>query len=294
MNIIESINGKTKVFGIIGNPIEHSFSPVLQTTLFKENNIDAVYVPFRVENEELENAVLSSLSLNIQGLNVTVPHKISVMKYIKEIDETAKKIGAVNTLKKIEDGFKGFNTDILGLEKTLLLNQIEITEKTVVILGAGGAANSAAVLAAEKKAKEIYIVNRTIDNAKRIKKLIKNDFKGDIHTLDFENIMDIKNPQIVFQTTSVGMGENNKESPVKNIDFFKNTEAAIDIIYTPWETQFLKDARKMNCMAVNGFDMLIYQGIASFEIWNDLTINNEKALEFKNSFEDYYKGKNNA
>ena len=188
MKCIDFINGKTKVFGIIGNPIEHTFSPCLQNTIADVLGHNISYVPFCVEKENVKKAVVGAYSLGISGLNVTVPHKVQVMDSLVSIDETAKIIGAVNTLKRIENGFKGFNTDIIGLKKCFTSRGFEIKNKNVVIIGAGGAANSTCILAAKEGAKNIFIVNRTMENAMNLEKIVKKFYDVPMFCLGYDEI----------------------------------------------------------------------------------------------------------
>lgn len=291
MSVTDLVNGKTKVFGIIGNPIEHSFSPILQNTVAKAMGENIAYVPFKVESGEVKTALDGAFRLGIMGFNVTVPHKKEVMESLVAIDDLAQKIGAVNTLKYTEKGYKGYNTDILGLGKCFDIEGISIKGKTVVILGAGGAANSAAILAAERDAGNIIIVNRTKANGQALKEQTARYYDGNIDVIFFEELMSIENPQIVIQTTSVGMGEGVWKSPVENTSFFKKVQAVVDIVYTPWQTKLLSDAKENACVAINGFDMLIYQGLAAYEIWHDVKIDDETAKALRNELADYYIGK---
>lgn len=291
MSVTDLVNGKTKVFGIIGNPIEHSFSPILQNTVARVMGENVAYVPFKVESGEVKTALDGAIRLGIYGFNVTVPHKKEVMESLVAIDDLALKIGAVNTLKHTEKGYKGYNTDILGLGKCFDIEGINIKGKTVVILGAGGAANSAAILAAERDAGNIVIVNRTKANGQALKEQTAHYYNGNIDVISFEELMNIENPQIVIQTTSVGMGEGVWKSPVENTSFFKKVQAVVDIVYTPWQTKLLSDARENDCIAINGFDMLIYQGLASYEIWHDVKLDDETSKALRNELADYYTGK---
>ena len=287
MNLWDIINGKTDVFGIIGDPVEHSFSPVMQTTLAKMCGLDAVYVPFKVKTENVEAAIRGAYALGIKGLNITVPHKKTVMDSLVSLDDDAKKIGAVNTIKLTEDGYKGFNTDILGLEKSFFINNIEIKNKTVAILGAGGVANSAAMLFAKEGVKKLFIVNRTKETAIALKEQVEKNYDIDIVVTNYLNLEDIKPLDIVFQSTSVGMSSS--ESPIKDKSFFNGVECVFDAVYIPVETKFLKDAKECGCVTINGFDMLVYQGIASFEIWNEIKILDKEAIAFKGlCLERYY------
>lgn len=288
MKSVNRINGKTKVFGILGDPIAHTFSPALQNTLAEEMDINFAYVPFHVKGLDLQGAVTGAYCLGIQGLNVTVPHKRTVMDFCTYIDQKAQDIGAVNTLKRTENGYAGYNTDYLGLKKSLEGQGVSVEGRTVVLLGAGGAANAAAVLAASEGAKQLYIVNRTVARAEQLAALIRRQYDIPVFAIGYDALMQIVVPEIVIQATSLGMGSTAGSSPVKDVTFFEKVIAAVDIIYAPWETKFLSDAKKMGVKAVNGFDMLIYQGIASFEIWNDMKIPMQKAEQIRNTLEKVY------
>jgi shikimate dehydrogenase len=252
---------------------------------------NASYIPFRVDKNNLADAIKGAYALGIKGLNVTVPHKKAVMDYICGIDDGAKVIGAVNTLKWTKNGYMGYNTDILGFGKSCDINGIEIKDKKVMLLGAGGAANAVAVLIAYRKAKEIVIVNRTEEKAENLKKIIlKTGYGGKIKVIGYENVKN-NTADIVINATSVGMGKDREHSPLDgyaDIDFLNNVSFCIDVIYIPWETKFLSRAKSCGCKTVNGFDMLIFQGIASFEIWHDIHIDNVTAKEIRDSLAKYF------
>lgn len=289
MNCVDLVNGRTEVFGIIGNPVEKSFSPILQNTIAKELGKNVAYVPFKVDRGEVKTAVLGGQALGIKGFNVTVPHKIEVMKSLCEIDGVAEKIGAVNTLKLTPNGYKGYNTDIIGLKKTFIERNISIEGKTVVLAGAGGAANSAAMLAGEEKAKKLVIVNRTLEKAELLAQRVRKYYPLTVETVSYEDIMSINNPEIFVQTTSVGMGNDSESTPINCTEFFSKVKFVVDIIYTPWETKLMKDAAQHGAQTVNGFDMLFYQGLASFEIWHDLTVDLNTAVMLKEKLTDFYR-----
>ena len=289
MDIINRVNGKSKVLGILGHPVGHSFSPVLQNTLGSFFNINMVYVPFDVAPNQVAEALKGGHALGIQGFNVTVPYKKEVMGSLCKIEEKAAQIGAVNTLLYTPEGYQGYNTDITGLSKCFLMEGRSLKNKTVVILGAGGAAHAAAVLAASEKAAEIWIINRTLSKAEELAALVKKYYRVPIFCEGYEKLMDIPNPEIVIQTTSVGMTPNQQQSPVKEDGFFRKVDFAVDIIYTPWETCFLRQARKAGVDCVNGFDMLVYQGMASFEIWQGISVKEELAGKIRDVLADYYK-----
>ncbi len=288
MEVFGIYNGKTDVYGIIGNPIGHSFSPVLQNTILRRFNKNGIYVPFKVEGGDLKKSVEGMYAIGIKGLNVTVPHKRAVMNFLCGIDNTANKIGAVNTLKYTENGYEGYNTDILGLKKSFEINCIDVSGKRAMVIGAGGAANSAVMLFAEMGAAKIVIANRTIEKAEALKKQAEMFYSTDIEVISINDINNCEKPNIILNATSVGMGEGNNQSPISDNSLFVGVECAFDVIYTPWETKFLKDAKACGCTAVNGFDMLIYQGIASYEIWHDTKVSNFEAKEIRNMLAEYF------
>ena len=161
------INGKTRVCGLIGNPVEHTMSPMIHNTLARELNLNMVYVPLLVESQ-LDEAVKGAYALNFLGMNVTVPYKSQVLELLTECDELAEKIGAVNTVVRTIDGYKGFNTDMTGLYRAMTDYGIVIENQDIIILGAGGAARAVAFLCVYHGAKRVYLLNRSIDKAKKV------------------------------------------------------------------------------------------------------------------------------
>lgn len=288
---VDMVGGKTTVYGIIGNPVEKSFSPVLQNTFGREFGKNMVYVPFKVERGQVRTAVEGGRALGIRGFNVTVPHKIEVMEALCAIDPVAERIGAVNTLKLTEKGYVGYNTDIIGLKKCFEERQTALRGKTVVLAGAGGAANSAAMLAGEEGAGKLVIVNRTLDKAQKLAERVRSFYDMETEAISYDAIMDIDRPEIFIQTTSVGMGDGAADTPVEKAEFFKNVDMVVDIIYTPWETRLMREAAQMGAVTVNGFDMLFYQGLASFEIWNDFKADMDAAKALKEKLTAFYRGR---
>jgi len=156
------ISGKTRVCGVIGDPIEHTMSPVMHNAAFKELGLDYLYVPLRVKREELGKAVESVRALNIRGLNVTLPHKVAIISFLDELDPLARKIGAVNTIVNDDGVLTGYNTDATGFLQALLEGGVEPKEKKVVILGAGGASRAISFILAERDA-HLVILNRLLE-----------------------------------------------------------------------------------------------------------------------------------
>ena len=291
MKIIDIYNGKTKAYGIIGNPVDHSFSPVLQNTIASVCNDNCSYTGFNVESGHVKKVLEGAFELGYQGFNVTAPHKVEVMECLDGIDEVAEKIGSVNTLKRTDKGYKGYNTDIIGLAKCFEMNGFSIEGERVIILGAGGASKAAVVMAAEKKAKEIYIINRTVEKAEALAESVRKHYDCKIYAYGYESLKEIENCSYVINTTSAGMGKGNSTSVIEDTTFFADKKAVVDIVYVPWETKLLADAKEKGCVGVNGFDMLIYQGIASYEIWHDKKIDEKTAKEIRDALAVYYKEK---
>ncbi len=281
--MMEQVNGKTKLYGLIGNPISHTLSPAIHNRIAHILGDNLIYLPFHVLEENIPNVMKSIETLGISGFNVTVPHKKSIMPFLTELDDLAKQIDAVNTVKKVGNKFIGFNTDYYGLINLFENHNIGLEGKTVVILGAGGAAYSAAVAVASQNAKKLIIVNRTLKNANNLAQHIKKYYNTSVDVLEMENLCEITFCDCVIQTTSVGIGDTKNTSPipVHLKSFFKRTTVAIDIIYNPWETVFLKDAREMGCQVVNGFEMLVYQAVAAYKIWNDKSIDKQVIEDVK-------------
>ena len=270
------INGKTKVMGLIGNPVEHTLSPVIHNTIAKHMGENMAYLPFPVK-EDVGAAVKGAYALGIQGMNVTVPYKSDVMEHLVSMDEQAAIIGAVNTLVRTGMGFKGYNTDLPGLYRAIKSEGIHVEGARVMILGAGGAARAAAFMCAFYHAKEVYILNRTVEKAVCVVEEVKEKTGFcDIAALalsDYEKIPG--DGFLVLQATKVGLYPKVEESPVCDSAFFGKAAVVYDLIYTPAETKFMRLAKEHGVMAYNGLKMLLYQGVAAYEMWTETTVPDE-------------------
>ncbi len=289
MQILSSIQGQTKVCGIFGHPVGHSFSPVLQNTLFRALQIPAVYTAFDVAPEHLPAAVQGAFAMGLWGLNITIPHKKEVMALLTGIDPLAAQIGAVNTLCRRENGFWGYNTDILGLKKCFALHGHCLSQAQVLVLGAGGAANAAAFLAASEGASHLYLANRTRAKAEALASQIQTHYPIPITVCTLDDLSALPKDLLVIQATSVGMGT--WESPVQDETFWQKARFVVDIVYTPWETKTVHDARAQGATAVNGFEMLIYQGIASAELWHGLSVDDDTARTLCEALANHYQNR---
>lgn len=273
-------NGHTKTCGLIGNPVEHTYSPLMHNYLAEETNTNMVYVPFRVEKDKVEEAVKGAFALNLLGCNVTVPHKSAVIPYLVDIDPLAKRIGAVNTLVRQENGFKGYNTDMPGLYRAMCKDGVDPKGQDCLILGAGGVARAVAVMLADKGAQSICILNRTYEKAEAIAKEINEMTGRELATAmlisEYKDLPEDRK-YVAIQATTVGMHPEVDKVVIAQKDFYEKLLVAYDLIYRPGETLFMKLARENGVKACNGVGMLVYQGIISFELWNDIHVSDEEA-----------------
>jgi shikimate dehydrogenase len=264
------ISGKTRVCAIIGDPVEHSLSPVMHNAAFKELELNLVYVAFTVTRNELKDAISGARSLGLLGLNVTMPHKNAVITYLDETDSTAKAIGAVNTILNEQGKLIGFNTDGNGALIALKENGISPDGKKMLILGAGGAAKAIAYQAAQE-VEELVILNRTSEKAEKLAELLRKKFGKKVKggALSAEVLKkELKTTDILVNATSVGMHPDVNRSPVPS-DLLRSDLCVMDIIYNPLETKLVKDAKSVGAKVVSGLEMLLYQGAVTFEIWTN-------------------------
>jgi len=252
---IKKLNRNTKIAGLIGNPVEHSWSNVMHNAAFDKMNINAVYLKFKVD--KLKEFIEYFRSLNILGFSVTIPHKIEVMKYLDYIDKKAKEIGAVNTVVVKNRKLIGYNTDSDGAMKALK-NKTELEGKKVVVLGAGGSARAIAYGLREDNAK-VTILNRTTNNAKSM---------ADDFDCNYGSLNDLKHIDydILINATPVGMYPDVNKSPI-SLNFIKKNTVVFDIVFNPYKTKLLKDAEKNGCAIIPGIEMLINGNILQFKLW---------------------------
>lgn len=275
------INGHTRLCGIIGNPIEHTLSPAIHNTLAEKSGHNLVYVPFYVENGFLDDAVKGAFGLNVLGMNVTVPYKSDVIACLSDIDELAENIGAVNTLVRTQEGYKGYNTDILGLYRAMCSEGIKIEGEQVILLGAGGAARAVAFLCAEKGAEKVYLLNRSMDKAQTVADEVNKTFGREcivpMATADYGKLPDKK--FLAIQGTSVGLHPDSDKAVIEDKEFYQKIHTGYDLIYKPAETKFMKLVKENGGLAYNGLKMLLYQGIIAYELWNNTEISEETVGE---------------
>ncbi len=263
-----AISGKTKVCGVIGDPIEHTLSPVMHNAAFEALKIDYIFLAFTVKAAEVENAIRGMRALSVHGLNVTMPHKNTVIKFLDEADPTAKAISSVNTLLNKESKILGFNTDGVGALNALEQNGVNPKGKKVLLLGAGGAAKAIAYTLSQE-ADELVILNRAPERATLLANLLKQKFNKKVsgNALLSETVKEnLADSDVLINATSMGMNPDANQTPVAP-EWLKSDLAVMDIVYNPLETKLARDAKAAGAKVVSGVEMLIYQGAASFEIW---------------------------
>ncbi|MBQ9332945.1 MAG: shikimate dehydrogenase [Lachnospiraceae bacterium] len=274
-NALESniaVSGKTRVCGLIGDPVEHTLSPLIHNSLAALMGIDMIYVPMRVESGSVDSAVRGAYDLGILGLNVTVPHKITVMDAALCIQKNAAVIGAVNTLVRDREnkGYVGYNTDYLGLKRALSDDGISLKDRNVVILGAGGAARAAAFLCAFERAGSVYILNRNTDKAEALCRDVDIEL---CKPLPLNAHSDLPGDDLtVIQASSVGLHPDTEDVIIDDESFYSRISYGFDLIYNPAETRFMRMVTAHGGRASNGLKMLLYQAVCAFELWNDVRV----------------------
>ena len=262
------VSGRTRLCGVIGDPIEHTMSPVIHNAAFTQMGLDYLYVPFHVKKEELGKAIEGMRALNIRGLNVTIPHKVTTIPLLDELDPLAKKIGAVNTVTNDDGVLKGSNTDASGFLRALLERGIEPKGKNVVILGAGGASRAISFILAERGA-YLVILNRRLERAEELASWLSTIFNRGVKALKLveDNLARVLDEaDILVNTTSVGMSPNINETPVPS-NRLRPGLIVFDIVYNPIKTRLLREAEEAGAESVSGVDMFVWQGALAFERW---------------------------
>ena len=255
-----SIDGKTELYGIIGNPVRHSLSPAMHNAGFATMGMNWVYVPMEVT--DIKKGMIGLQALGFKGVSVTVPHKAAVIQYLDEIDPVAEMIGAVNTLlfRKNSKGktvVRGFNTDWLGAN-TALAEMIKLQGSRVLVIGAGGAAKAVGFGLVQAGSK-VIIANRTAETGEKLAQWLGCDF------LPLDGVGDLT-ADVLINTTSVGMEPDNDAIVVPPVSL-QQFSVVMDIVYAPLQTRLLQEAKAAGCETIDGLSMLLYQGAAQFKIW---------------------------
>jgi shikimate dehydrogenase len=259
---------KVKLFAIIGDPVEQSLSPAMHNAAFRALGLDHVYIALRVPERFLADAVGGVRALGVAGINVTTPHKISIMGLLDELDESASLVGAVNTVKNDRGKLVGFNTDGEGALRALEGKIGTVKGKEVVLLGAGGAARSIAFSLAKAGAK-LTITNRTLPRAEALASTIEQKLDANVKIIPLnrdELTGALKNADALINATSVGMHPKSDQALV-SANMMHRGLTVNDIVYKPLQTRLLREAKRAGARTIDGLGMLVHQGALAFEIW---------------------------
>ncbi|MBX9954066.1 shikimate dehydrogenase [Peribacillus simplex] len=258
-----------KIYGVMGDPIVHSMSPDIHNDAFEKENIEAVYHHFHVTKEGLNDAVKGMKALGIEGFNITIPHKTSIIPFLDEVDELALAIGAVNTVVNKNGRFIGYNTDGKGFFKSLC-DEIsgDIKAKKTLVIGAGGAARAIYFTLVKEGVKQVDIANRTKERAAQLVSDCPYDKVSKALSI-IEAEESLSQYDLIIQTTSSGMSPELDHSPLK-VDQLKTGAIVSDIIYNPLQTKLLREAGEKGAETQNGLGMFINQAALAFEIWTGI------------------------
>lgn len=262
------LTGKTKVFALLGHPVEHSMSPTMWNPALRDLGLDYVYVAYDVHPDDLKEAIDGVKALDIKGVNVTIPHKENVIKYVDEIDPLAKKMGAVNTIKNEDGHLKARNTDGGGAKKALFEAGCEIGGRNILILGAGGASRALCFTLAEE-ANKVTLTDIMEEKALKLTKEVRNKLDANIigkkatEAILQENI---KDTEILINATPIGMYPETDKSPISK-ELLHSNLFVFDVVYNPLETRLMKEAAEKGCETLGGLEMLVNQGVLAFKWW---------------------------
>ncbi|MEK4663210.1 shikimate dehydrogenase [Priestia sp. FSL H7-0729] len=256
------------LLGVMGDPIAHSKSPAMHNAALLAAGVNGMYMPLHVLPDRLEGAVRGIVALGYRGVNVTIPHKEQVMQYLDVIDESARLIGAVNTIVNEGGTLTGYNTDGIGYVRSLKEEAVpELEGKRIAVLGAGGAARGVIYALALEKPEHIHILNRTADRAIALASDLRGHGLGEISGSGLEDVARVlATADIVINTTSAGMHPHVDDVPV-DPSLIREGAAVSDLIYNPLETRLLRESRMRGCTVHGGLGMFVYQGAVAFEHW---------------------------
>jgi shikimate dehydrogenase len=255
----------TKTYAVIGDPIDHSLSPIIHNAAFKELQLDCTYIAYRIPKGELADGLEGLKKIKISGFNVTIPHKIEIMKYLDNVDEGCSIIGASNTVSNNDGMLKGYNTDMDGFLEPIKRKNLPIEGKEVLLLGAGGAARAIVAGLAKEKVGMITIANRTKDKAVTLEHFAQK-IGAETNSISLEDLgRNTTDYKLIVNATSVGL--NDEPSPIPDKIINENS-IVYDIVYMPLNTDLIKKAKKVEATIIYGYEMLLGQAIRAFEIWH--------------------------
>lgn len=274
---MSKIDGNTRLFGILGDPVSHSFSPLLHNSAFAYCKINARYLPFHVKN--IKDITSSLEQLGVHGVSITIPHKVNILHETTLYSEDVKRIGAANTMiwDKERQSFCLYNTDVSGALRAIIASGVDLKRKKVLLLGTGGSAKAIGAALINELIQKIAIVGRNFTKVNELKQMFKilnpsieyEEYMFEDLSKDKKSTYSVLTPDIsktfdiIIQTTPIGMSTFSKDSVLKE-DYFRKDQVVFDIIYNPHETTFLQIAKKKGCQIICGIDMLLYQACDQF------------------------------
>ena len=254
-------------YAVIGDPIDHSLSPNIHNAAFRHLELDHSYIAYKISAGELAAGIDSLKKIKIAGFNVTIPHKIEIMKFLDDMDTTSKVIGAVNTVSNENGKLKGYNTDMIGFLDPIKKKNLAIKDSQVLLLGAGGAARAILTAMIKEKASKITIVNRTQENANKLADFAKK-IGGNADAVSIQKANELVGDyKFIINSTSIGM--KNEPSPISTRNISKNS-VVYDIVYQPINTDLIKKSKENGATIIYGYEMLLSQAACSFEIWHKM------------------------
>jgi shikimate dehydrogenase len=256
------IHGTTRVTGLFGYPVEHTLSPAMHNAAFDYLDLDYCYVPFSVRPEMLADAVKAVRSLDLAGVNVTIPHKERVIQFLDAVHEEASFIGAVNTIQNAGGKLTGYNTDGRGFMESLAVAEIPVEGKSVLIIGAGGASRAVSYYLSGKAARlSLFDID-----APKVEKLVADLAAIRMNVSRAAAIDNLEGFDIVINATPLGLKD--KDPFPIDISLIRKTMTVCDLIYK--RTPLLTEASRIGCKTLDGLGMLLYQGVFAFEIWTGI------------------------
>jgi shikimate dehydrogenase len=271
------IDPKTKIYGLVGHPLEHTASPAIHNAAFRALGLNAVYLVFDIEPTVFEDAIKGLKALKVCGFNVTIPYKERIIPLLTHLDPSAVRVGAVNTVKLDGGSLIGYNTDVAGFLAPLLELNLKLNEITALILGAGGAAKACVRALLDAGCRELIVLNRSLERALNLSKQHGNRLK--VGPLNGESLKEaLSRATLVVNTTPVGMYPNVDESIIPKA-LLRSNLIVYDLVYRPPQTKLLKEAKEVGATTIPGYKMLLEQAAESFRIWTGLEPPKEAMLK---------------
>jgi shikimate dehydrogenase len=274
------ITGRTKLLGVIGHPVTHSLSPLMHNAALEAMGLDYVYVAFPIAPDRLDDAITGFAAIGVAGFNITIPHKQTIIPHLTEISDLAKSVGAVNTVWPTSSGWHGTNTDVDGFIAPLQAMARDWSQTTVLCLGNGGAARAVVAGAHHLGCRKIEVFGRNPEKLQHFyESWQRSPLGAELHAKLFMHPWSdlataIPQADLIVNTTPIGMHPNADRSPLSQAEAAAISANAIayDLIYIPYPTQFLQQARDQGAIAINGLEMLVQQGAAALQIWTQAAV----------------------